>query len=287
MIIDYSTLRPPMTVLKAAGVTAVGRYIGWDGEPGYSNIRKNLTTTEARELLAAGMEIFLAFEYAADAALKGAVQGTADAHLATRQLHDLGAPAGVTVYFALDFDIGDFAPGSSDPRAKLGPAAHYFDAINATKPAYKVGVYGGYPAVSRVLDAKLAGMAWQTIAWSGGRWDGRAVLRQLVTQVLGAADVDLHEGRSPDFGQWPRPRVTPTAFRQVADGTLSLRQFEAERYQIANPDDPAVIRGVILAANLTMEHGTLADRKALIDYVISPGSAQAMPAGLVFYTLNK
>src|SRR5258707_192946 len=186
-----------MTVLKAAGVTAVGRYIGWDGEPGYSNIRKNLTTTEARELLAAGMEIFLAFEYAADAALKGAVQGTADAHLATRQLRDLGAPAGVTVYFALDFNIGDFAPGSSDPRAKLGPAAHYFDAINAAKPTYKVGVYGGYPAVSRVLDAKLAAMGWQTIAWSGGRWDSRAVLRQLVTQLLGAADVELHEGRWP------------------------------------------------------------------------------------------
>src|SRR5258708_9323894 len=93
MIIDYSTLRPPMTVLKAAGVTAVGRYIGWDGEPGYSNIRKNLTVSEARELLAAGMEIFLAFEDAADAALKGAVQGTADAHVATRQLRDPAPPA--------------------------------------------------------------------------------------------------------------------------------------------------------------------------------------------------
>src|SRR5258707_8403141 len=194
-----------MTVLKAAGVTAVGRYIGWDGEPGYSNIHKNLTKPEARELLAAGIDIWLTFEYAADAALKGAVQGTADAHLATRQLHDLGAPAGVTVYFALDFDIGDFAPGSSDPRAKLGPAAHYFDAINATKPAYKVGVYGGYAAGSRVLDAKLAGVAWQTIAWAGGRGDSRALLRQLVTQVLGAAHVDLHEGRSQEFGQWARP----------------------------------------------------------------------------------
>src|SRR5260221_348808 len=152
-----------MTVLKAAGVTAVGRYIGWDGEPGYSNIRKNLTITEARALLAAGIDIFVVFEYAADAALKGAVQGTADAHLAARQLHDLGAPAG---------------------------------------------------------------------------------------------------------------------------GTLSLRQFEAQRYQVADPNDPAVIRGVILAANLTMEHGTLAERKALVDYVVSPGSTQAMPAGLVFYTLN-
>jgi hypothetical protein len=28
MIIDYSTLRPPMALLQAAGVTAVGRYLG-------------------------------------------------------------------------------------------------------------------------------------------------------------------------------------------------------------------------------------------------------------------
>src|SRR5258708_17223231 len=81
-------------------------------------------------------------------------------------------------------------------------------------------------------------------------------------------------------------KVPSGAFRQVAAGTLSLRQFEAERYQVAAPNDPAVIRGVILAANLTMEHGTLADRKALIDYVISPGSTQAMPAGHLLLVLE-
>src|SRR5260221_8327042 len=110
-----------MTVLKAAGATAVGRYIGWDGEPGYQNIHKNLTAAEARELLAAGMEIFVAFEYAADAALKGAVQGTADAHLATRQLRDLGAPAGPTGVFPLGFYIPGFRPGGKKPPPELRP----------------------------------------------------------------------------------------------------------------------------------------------------------------------
>ena len=37
MLIDYSVLRPPMPLLQAAGVTAVGRYLGWDGEPGFQN----------------------------------------------------------------------------------------------------------------------------------------------------------------------------------------------------------------------------------------------------------
>jgi len=35
MIIDYSTFRPTIAELKSAGVTAVGRYIGWDCRPGY------------------------------------------------------------------------------------------------------------------------------------------------------------------------------------------------------------------------------------------------------------
>ena len=228
MIIDYSTIRPTMAELKAAGVTAAGRYIGWDGEPGHSNIHKNLTKTEAAQLLHAGIDIFLAFEYAADAALKGAAQGRADATLAARQLHELGAPAGMTVYFALDFDLKDYAPGSSDPRAKLGHVADYFAAINATKPAYKVGVYGGYWAVSRVLDAKLAVMAWQTVAWSGGHLDNRAAIRQAASQVLGGADVDTHVAAHPDFGQWPRPVTKPQPFpsgRHTADGTSSLAQL--------------------------------------------------------------
>src|SRR5258708_31771913 len=136
-----------MATLKAAGVTAAGRYIGQDCEPGFGCIGKNLTKPEATGLLAAGIDIFLAFEYAADQALNGAAQGTADAHLATRQLSELGAPAGVTVYFALDFDLRDYAPASTSPVAKLGPAPRYFAAIKAAKTAFKPGSYAGYYAL--------------------------------------------------------------------------------------------------------------------------------------------
>src|SRR5712691_2212513 len=194
MIIDYSTRRPPMAELKAAHVTAVGRYIGWDSVPGYASIGKNLTVPEKNELHAAGIAIFLAFEYAADAALGGAAQGAKDGALATEQLRKLGIPAHAAVYFALDFDLSDYAPQlpgtPANARAKLGPAAHYFDGIHSSKPAYRVGVYGGYYAVRRLLDAGLAALGWQTIAWSGGQWDSRAALRQLASTVMGYADVD-------------------------------------------------------------------------------------------------
>lgn len=225
MIIDYSTLRPPMSVLKAAGVTAAGRYIGQDGEPGFGNIHKNITRPEARELLAAGIDIFLAFEYGAQQAAGGAGQGTADAQLAHRQLQALGAPESMTVYFAVDFDIPDYAPHSSSPKAKLGPVGDYFEAISSLALPFTVGIYGGYYAVSRALDAKLATMAWQTVAWSGGQRDKRAVLYQLAKQVLGAADVNLLETAGHDFGQWPRPHVpAPPAphGRHQVDGSISL-----------------------------------------------------------------
>ena len=115
----------------------------------------------------------------------------------------------MTVYFAVDFDVPDYAPTLPDTpgnaHAKLGPVAAYFAGIRTTNPAYRVGVYGGFYACSRVLDAGLASMAWQTLAWSGGRRDPRAVIYQTGQTVLGAADVDVHETSAADFGQWPRP----------------------------------------------------------------------------------
>src|SRR5260221_1843140 len=110
MLIDYSVLRPPIPLLKAAGVTAVGRYLGWDGEPGFQDIHKNLTLPEKNALLTAGIQIWLSFEYAANAALSGGTQGTKDVTLASRQLQALGMAApGTAVYYAVDFDLGDYA----------------------------------------------------------------------------------------------------------------------------------------------------------------------------------
>lgn len=216
MIIDYSTSRPLISALKSAGVTAVGRYIGWDSVPGYASIGKNITLAESKSLLAVGINIFLAFEYAADAASHGTSQGHSDGSLARTQLADLDAPPSMAVYFAVDFDMPDYAPSLPDTPAnalaKLGPVGQYFKAIDALKAPYEVGVYGGYYAVKRLMDAKLATKAWQTIAWSGGQLDPRAILYQLATPPpFAGADIDIreHDTTVADFGQWPRPKGTP------------------------------------------------------------------------------
>jgi hypothetical protein len=212
LIIDYSVLRPSAGVLKAAGVTAAGRYIGWDSVPGHASIGKNISREEAGELRSLGIAVFLAFEYAADAPARGAAQGTADGHLAIRQLADLGAPAGMGVYYAADWDVPDYAPHLPDTPgnalAKLGPVGHYFQAIHAVKPAHQIGGYGGYYVIKRLFDANLITLGWQTIAWSGGQRDHRAQLYQTGATALGGADVNVHEGAAADFGQWPRPHVT-------------------------------------------------------------------------------
>lgn len=232
MIIDYSVMRPTMQELKQADVTAVGRYLGWDSVPGFPSIGKNISAVERKELLRAGMAVFLAFEYGADAALNGAPQGEKDGKLAASQLHEYGFPANMGVYFALDFDLQDYAPAlpntPGNARAKLGPVAAYFDAIHAQKPAYQVGGYGGYWAIKRLFDAGLITLGWQTIAWSGGQWDNRAQLRQLASQVLGAADVNLHLAGDPDFGQDPAPAVTHTPVMVVSDGTKNLHEIADE-----------------------------------------------------------
>lgn len=243
MIIDYSTARPSMAALRAAGVTAAGRYIGYDCEPGFGCIHKNLTAAEAAQLHAAGISVFLSFEYAADAAKNGASQGTADGKLATRQLADLGAPASMGVYFAVDYDDPDDDSGLPDTKAnakaKLGPVARYFAAINALKPHYRVGVYGGYYAVKRVLDAGLATLAWQTVAWSGGQRDLRAQLYQTTgSQPIGGADLDIHESTATDFGQWTAPAVKagPPTLQQGMTGpavkALQLK-LNAHGYHLA------------------------------------------------------
>jgi hypothetical protein len=215
MIIDFSTARPTIAELKAAGVTAVMRYIGWDGVGNYPNTGKNITKAEADGYISNGIAVGLVFEYLANAAALGAKQGEADGQLAKTQLEQLQAPVTTGVYFAVDYDIPDYAPSlantPANALAKLGPIGDYFAAIKRVNGGYRIGVYGGYWAVKRVMDAGLATMGWQTVAWSGGNIDPRINLLQTVSKApIVGADVNLHEQKQADFGQWPHPVAAPS-----------------------------------------------------------------------------
>ena len=214
MLIDFSTARPSITDLKNAGVTSVGRYLGWDGVSGYPDTGKNLTRAEADLYLRSGISIFLVFEYLASAPALGAEQGSKDGTLAKEQLAQVGAPVTACVYFAVDYDTPDYAPGlpntPENAMAKLGPIGEYFAAIKRLNAGYRIGVYGGYWVVKRLFDAGLVTMAWQTVAWSGGNVDHRASIMQTTGKSLvSGADPDVHQERGDDWGQWPAPGTPP------------------------------------------------------------------------------
>lgn len=226
LIIDSAVVNiAPPSVLKKVGVTSIGRYLGWDGVGGRPNGNKNLTKAEAAGLHAEGISIFLPFEYSATAALNGANQGHADGSLALEQVGELGAPDFVGVYFAVDFDAQDYAPGlpntPANALAKLGPIGDYFQAIKEMKPRYTIGGYGGYWVIKRLLDAKLISLSWQTIAWSGGNEDARIDLLQTVSKApIAGTDLNTHISKKPSWGQWnpgspPKPPVPPPPHKSI------------------------------------------------------------------------
>jgi Rv2525c-like, glycoside hydrolase-like domain len=220
---DYSFAEPSVAALRAAGIGAVGRYFGQGGAP------KNLTAAEAKLLSDAGIEIFAIFEFGARQAMGGAAQARADVACFRAQRAQVGMPDDRPCYFAVDFDIPDYAPSSQDPRAKLGPVGDYFAQIRQ-EIGRNAGAYGGYWLVKRLFDAGLISWGFQTAAWSGGQWDARACLRQTGATALGNA-VDLDTPERADFGQWrvgpvPAPAPKP-AGPTKAEATAALAVLAA------------------------------------------------------------
>jgi hypothetical protein len=205
VVVDYAFVHPTLQQLKAAGVTAVGRYFGQATPP------KNLTKAEAQLLTDNGIDVFSIFEYGAQQVLGGAPQAKVDVALFKEQAKAIGVP-NKPVYFAADFDIPDYAPSlpetPANAKAKLGHAGDYWQVVR-DELGSNSGGYGGYWLIKRLFDAGLIHWGYQTVAWSGSQWDPRAQLRQLAETTLGKeADVDIPE--RTDFGQWNlKPVVTP------------------------------------------------------------------------------
>ncbi|MEU9022352.1 glycoside hydrolase domain-containing protein [Actinomadura sp. NPDC048394] len=186
--VDYAWGRPGAAALQRAGAKFVCRYLSPD------TTGKNLDAGEARELGAAGIAIVVVWESTAARARAGRDAGAVDARTAAAQAAACGMPPDRPIYFAVDFDA---APADQSPiNAYLRGAASVLGVA-------RVGIYGGYWPVSRALDAGLARWAWQTYAWSGGRWDARAQLQQYSNDhVINGVGVDYNRSTSPDFGQW-------------------------------------------------------------------------------------
>jgi hypothetical protein len=243
--LDYSAGRPSGGAVAGAGFGFVARYLA-NGLSG----RVDLTAGEVQDMHAHGVAVALVWERKLlnqpDRATEGQPAGTADAQAADAQAKAIGLPD-LPIYFAIDFDIPDYNPGSADPRAKLGPVASYFDGIRSVLPAARVGVYGGYWAVKRVLDAGLAVWAWQTVAWSGGQEDPRIHLFQRIgTVTVDGVGCDVNEARQDQFGQngansmasvWDE-QISPTGLvdkngKQITDAAKNFLGYDDDASQAA------------------------------------------------------
>jgi hypothetical protein len=230
--LDYSGGRPSGAAVARAGYGFVVRYLvnGLSG-------RVDLSADEVSDMQANGVAVALTWERKIigqpDRATEGHGAGVADAQAAVAQANGVGLPDN-PIYFCVDFDIPDYSPGNPSARAKLGPVGDYFEGVLSVLPRERVGVYGGFYAVSRALDAGLAEWAWQTVAWSGGQEDPRIHLFQRVgTVTVDGVDCDVNEARKDDFGQQgdtmtPEDLLDLPINRQGSEsGATSLRQIVA------------------------------------------------------------
>ena len=223
--IDYAWGRPAPGIIRADGYSFAARYLSDDTSG------KNLSAGEADALRAAGVDVVVVWESGGSDALDGYATGAAQARAAEAQARACGQPEGRPIYFAVDFDAS---------AAEEGAIGSYFDGVASVLGRERTGVYGGYYVVKRLFDAGKVKWGWQTYAWSGGQWDGRAQLRQILNGInVGGVDSDRDEAVAADFGQWgykaappPPERVTPRlavdandnarleVFRAAADGAL-------------------------------------------------------------------
>jgi hypothetical protein len=126
------------------------------------------------------------------------------------------------LFFAVDFD----ASGGQE-----GAISAYLDGAASVLGEAGTGVYGGFNVVKHALDHGHCKWAWQTYAWSGGQWDGRAQLRQYSNDhIIGGVGLDYDESKTADFGQWrigwtpaaaPTPTPTPNTEDDMPTGQLA------------------------------------------------------------------
>jgi hypothetical protein len=241
--LDYSA-RPVPTAQQVLGAGYVGvvRYIGFDP----AQRPKCITAAEYADMDTHGVGVALVYENQAGDMLGGAQAGTVAAQRARQWATRIGFPAARPIYYACDTDI---------------VTADQFDAVidylraaaAADGGVGRVGVYGEYDVLERAAAAGAASWFWQTRAWSGGRVNARAQLRQEIGQVtVGGVACDRNTLLAEDWGQHnavpeQEDDVTPEDIAAIAaavnahtDAQVAAAQGEILRQLAANLGGSAV-----------------------------------------------
>jgi len=216
-VIDTNTnCADKIDVLRARGVTAVGRYYR------VKHPEWRVTKAEAQKLSAAGIKLFTVYEDSGHDLALTAAQGKIDGQNALDQATEIGQPAGTAIYFALEGLPNGYV------ESDLPGIRKYLGGVRqAIGSNYELGVYSDGVVCEMVLDEGICEYTWLSASKSfagtrdfyrSGRWN----LSQMtpLDQNWSGLSVDVNEAKS-DFGAFtvtgvtapsPAPAPSPAAF---------------------------------------------------------------------------
>ncbi|MEP6528225.1 MAG: glycoside hydrolase domain-containing protein [Nocardioidaceae bacterium] len=198
---DFSTARPTVAQLKAAGVEGVLRYLSplnSDGSYYGPTAPKMITKQEFDSYITAGIDVVCNWEWYEGRCLEGAPAGAQDGSWAAHLCHQIGYAPGATIFFS-----HDTAEGDNTTVGRYLIAAQ--QAIEAAGYSFVADVYGGSGFVNAQLQDRRSPVkyGWQTSAWSGGQYHGVAALYQDLAGAHGSPQIggcDLNIVMKEPFG---------------------------------------------------------------------------------------
>ena len=213
-LIDFTERLVQPDQIKSAGYAGAVVYVS-ESRPGANFDFKPVTRQFADGMRAAGLHLVSVYQYGKPGwpdpsdFTRGYDGGVADARTAMRLHEAAGGPGSAPIFFSVDEDI--------DAKTWKGPAIQWFRGINSVLGVGRTGIYGHAGACGWAIDDGVIGpsttaghsWAWQTLAWSHGAREPRAVLYQSAVNtasspgpLIGNTHVDVDDVLAPDFGQW-------------------------------------------------------------------------------------
>lgn len=177
--------------VKAAGVLAVGRYLGYKT----TSWSKTLTPDELQAIHTAGLSVFLIWESNPTfAGYFNYAKGTADAKLAAEEAAYLGAPKGTAIYFTVDYNA---------QALDMAAIVEYFRGVRGGIGQYLVGAYGSYSVLNALKNSAYPpDKDWQTYSWSGGALFAGNVYQYQNSVTIGGIPAD-RDNINTTPGAWP------------------------------------------------------------------------------------
>jgi hypothetical protein len=188
LVLDYTSRISP-AALKLSNVVGVCRYVS---VPIASTAWKCITKPEYDELIGAGIDVTLNFEYDARDWLGGGGVGKAHGAIAVSEVAKVGYPKGRVIPGSCDFDMTR-AQWDQSGRAY---AVAFRDVVRMA--GYRPGVYGPWDVLEwcKSVGYDAFWQAGMSTAWSNGRnanpWPG-AHFRQRRHMMVGGTDTDMND----------------------------------------------------------------------------------------------